>query len=63
VARAAGGFDTLLAAATAGGLAEARATNAPFTVSAPTDAVFVELTQANVNNLMQPATGGTRRTR
>nr|WP_296747744.1 fasciclin domain-containing protein [Thioalkalivibrio sp.] len=54
VAQAAGGFDTLLAAATAGGLAEALATNGPFTVFAPTDAAFAELPQAAVNNLMQP---------
>jgi len=54
VAQAAGGFDTLLAAATAGGLAEALATNGPFTVFAPTDAAFAELPQADVNNLLQP---------
>ena len=54
VAQAAGGFDTLLAAATAGGLAEALATNGPFTVFAPTDAAFAELPQAAVNNLLQP---------
>ena len=54
VAQAAGGFDTLLAAATAGGLAEALASNGPFTVFAPVDAAFAELPQAAVNNLMQP---------
>lgn len=54
VAQAAGGFDTLLAAASAGGLAEALATNGPFTVFAPVDAAFAELPQAAVNNLMQP---------
>ncbi len=54
VAQAAGGFDTLLAAATAGGLAEALATKGPFTVFAPVDAAFAELPQAAVNNLMQP---------
>ena len=54
VAQAAGGFDTLLAAATAAGLAEALASNGPFTVFAPVDAAFAELPQAAVNNLLQP---------
>jgi transforming growth factor-beta-induced protein len=54
VAQAAGGFNTLLAAATAGGLAEALATSGPFTVFAPLDAAFAELPQAAVNNLLQP---------
>lgn len=54
VAQAAGGFDTLLAAATAGGLAEALTTGGPFTVFAPVDAAFAELPEAAVNNLMQP---------
>jgi transforming growth factor-beta-induced protein len=54
VAQAAGGFDTLLAAATAGGLAEALATGGPFTVFAPVDAAFAELPQAAVNNLLRP---------
>jgi transforming growth factor-beta-induced protein len=54
VAQAAGGFETLLAAATTGGLADALATNGPFTVFAPVDAAFAELPQAAVNNLMQP---------
>lgn len=54
VAQAAGGFDTLLAAAKAGGLAEALASDGPFTVFAPVDAAFAELPEAAVNNLMQP---------
>ncbi|MFO8153574.1 fasciclin domain-containing protein [Thioalkalivibrio sp.] len=54
VAQAAGDFDTLLAAAKAGGLADALASNGPFTVFAPVDAAFAELPEAAVNNLMQP---------
>lgn len=53
VAKAAGSFDTLLAAAEAGGLAEALASDGPFTVFAPVDAAFAELPQAAVTNLMQ----------
>ena len=54
VAQAAGGFDTLLAAATAAGLAEALATNGPFTVFAPTDEAFAALPEGTVENLLQP---------
>jgi transforming growth factor-beta-induced protein len=58
-AQAAGGLDTLLAAATPAGLAEALASNGPFTVFAPVDTAFAELPQAAVNNLLQPENRGT----
>lgn len=53
-ARAAGGFDTLLAAVNAAGLTETLKGNGPFTVFAPTDAAFAALPSGTVEDLLKP---------
>jgi uncharacterized surface protein with fasciclin (FAS1) repeats len=53
VAAGAGEFSTLLAAAQAAGLAEALATDGPFTVFAPTDAAFEALPAGTVESLLR----------
>ncbi len=53
-AAAAGSFNTLLAAATAAGLAETLSTGGPFTVFAPTDAAFAALPAGTVESLLKP---------
>ncbi|SFZ86161.1 Uncaracterized surface protein containing fasciclin (FAS1) repeats [Devosia enhydra] len=53
-AQAAGSFQTLLAAATAAGLADALATTANITVFAPTDEAFAALPAGTVENLLKP---------
>ena len=50
----AGQFKTLLAAATAAGLAETLATGGPFTVFAPTDEAFAKLGEETLATLLQP---------
>jgi uncharacterized surface protein with fasciclin (FAS1) repeats len=55
LARGAGTFETLLAAAQAAGLAETLATGGPFTVLAPTDEAFAKLPAATVASLLEPA--------
>ncbi|MBM2575846.1 fasciclin domain-containing protein [Jannaschia sp. Os4] len=50
-AQAAGGFETLLAAATAAGLAETLSTG-EYTVFAPTDEAFAALPEGTVENLL-----------
>jgi transforming growth factor-beta-induced protein len=54
VAKAAGTFKTLLAAAGAAGLAETLADGGPFTVFAPTDAAFAKLPAGTVEGLLKP---------
>lgn len=54
VATAAGNFKTLLAAATAGGLAKTLGTKGPFTVFAPTDEAFAKLPEGTVASLLKP---------
>ncbi|MEM7577049.1 MAG: fasciclin domain-containing protein [Planctomycetota bacterium] len=54
VAAGAGQFNTLLAAATAAGLAETLSTGGPFTVLAPTDAAFAALPEGTVDSLLLP---------
>lgn len=53
-ASAAGSFKTLLAAATAAGLAETLGTKGPFTVFAPTDEAFAKLPEGTVATLLKP---------
>ncbi len=53
-ARAAGGFDTLLAAVDAAGLTETLKGDGPFTVFAPTDAAFAALPAGTVEELLKP---------
>jgi transforming growth factor-beta-induced protein len=53
-AAAAGSFKTLLAAATAAGLAETLGGEGPFTVFAPTDEAFAKLPEGTVASLLKP---------
>jgi transforming growth factor-beta-induced protein len=53
-AGAAGSFKTLLAAATAAGLADTLSNGGPFTVFAPSDAAFAALPAGTVENLLKP---------
>lgn len=53
-AQEAGSFNTLLAAATAAGLADALATGENLTVFAPTDEAFAALPEGTVDNLLKP---------
>lgn len=53
VARAAGSFNTLLAALDAAGLTATLEGNGPFTVFAPTDAAFAALPAGTVDALLQ----------
>ncbi|MFM8747487.1 MAG: fasciclin domain-containing protein [Aestuariivirga sp.] len=53
-AKQAGSFNTLLAAATAAGLADALATTPNITVFAPTDEAFAKLPAGTVENLLKP---------
>lgn len=53
-AQAAGQFNTLLAAATAAGLAETLSNDGPFTVLAPTDEAFAALPDGTVESLLEP---------
>lgn len=50
----AGSFNTLLAAATAAGLAEALATTENITVFAPTDEAFAALPEGTIDTLLMP---------
>ncbi len=54
VAEKAGSFSTLLAAARAAGLAEARNGDGPLTVFAPTDEAFAALGSSNIQDLLRP---------
>jgi uncharacterized surface protein with fasciclin (FAS1) repeats len=54
VAQGAGQFKTLLAAATAAGLAPTLAGKGPYTVFAPTDAAFAKLPKGTVATLLKP---------
>ena len=54
LASEAGSFNTLLAAATKAGLAEALAGPGPFTVLAPTDDAFAKLPHGTVDSLLKP---------
>jgi uncharacterized surface protein with fasciclin (FAS1) repeats len=54
VAQAAGGFKTLLAAATAAELASVLSGDGPFTVFAPTDEAFAKLPVGTVDTLLKP---------
>lgn len=51
---AAGGFNTLVAAVKAAGLADTLKGAGPFTVFAPTDAAFAKLPPGTVENLLKP---------
>ena len=53
VAAGAGQFETLLAAATAAGLADTLANDGPFTVFAPTDEAFAALPEGTVEGLLE----------
>lgn len=53
VAAGAGTFETLLAAATAAGLADTLAGDGPFTVFAPTDEAFAALPEGTVEGLLE----------
>jgi uncharacterized surface protein with fasciclin (FAS1) repeats len=53
-AKAAGSFETLLAAANAAGLAEVLGSTGPFTVFAPTDEAFGKLPAGTVETLLKP---------
>lgn len=53
-AKAAGDFDTLVAAIEAAGLVNALSGKGPFTVFAPTDAAFAKLPAGTVENLLKP---------
>lgn len=53
-AKSVGTFETLLAAAEAGGLADALATTENITVFAPTDEAFAALPAGTVENLLKP---------
>jgi uncharacterized surface protein with fasciclin (FAS1) repeats len=50
----AGTFKTLLAAATAAGLADALSNDGPFTVFAPTDEAFAKLPAGTIDTLLKP---------
>ena len=52
LAKKAGTFDTLLAAATAAGLADTLSSDGPFTVFAPTDEAFAKLPEGTVESLL-----------
>lgn len=54
VARSAGQFNTLLAAAQAAGLVDALRGDGPLTVFAPTDAAFAALPHGTVDRLLRP---------
>ena len=54
VASGTGKFATLLAAATAAGLAETLSSGGPFTVLAPTDDAFAKLPKGTVEDLLKP---------
>jgi len=54
VAAKAGKFNTLIAAAKAGGLAGTLSGKGPFTVFAPTDAAFAKLGKETIANLLKP---------
>ncbi len=54
IAKAAGGFKTLLAAATTAELAGVLASEGPFTVFAPTDEAFAKLPAGTVESLLKP---------
>lgn len=54
VAVASGRLDTLVAAVTAAGLAEAISGDGPFTVFAPTDAAFARLPEGTIASLLEP---------
>jgi uncharacterized surface protein with fasciclin (FAS1) repeats len=54
VAKQAGSFGTLLAAATAAGLADTLANGGPFTVFAPTDEAFAKLGKDTIATLLKP---------
>jgi uncharacterized surface protein with fasciclin (FAS1) repeats len=58
VAKAAGGFKTLLAAATAADLAGVLAGDGPLTVLAPTDEAFAKLPAGTVESLLKPENRG-----
>ena len=49
-----GSFNTLVAAAKAGGLVETLKSKGPFTVFAPTDAAFAALPKGTVDTLLKP---------
>lgn len=51
---AAGSFNTLAAALTAGGLVDTLKSAGPFTVFAPTDEAFAKLPAGTVENLLKP---------
>jgi uncharacterized surface protein with fasciclin (FAS1) repeats len=53
-AQGAGQFKTLIAAATAAGLAPTLSNKGPFTVFAPTDAAFAKLPKGTVASLLKP---------
>lgn len=53
-AKAAGSFETLLAAAGAAGLADTLSNDGPFTVFAPTDEAFAALPAGTVETLLKP---------
>lgn len=53
-AKAAGGFNTLLTAATQAGLAETLAGKGPLTVFAPTDEAFAKLPPGTIESLLKP---------
>ncbi len=53
-AASAGGFETLLAAATAAGLVDTLKGDGPLTVFAPTDAAFAALPEGTVETLLKP---------
>jgi len=54
VAAGAGQFKTLIAAATAAGLAETLSTGGPFTLFAPNDEAFAKLPAGTVESLLKP---------
>jgi uncharacterized surface protein with fasciclin (FAS1) repeats len=57
IAVANGGFNTLVAAVTAAGLAETLQGEGPFTVFAPTDAAFAALPEGTVEALLEDPAG------
>jgi uncharacterized surface protein with fasciclin (FAS1) repeats len=61
VARRAGQFETLLAAAAAAGLVPALSGRGPLTVFAPTDAAFAALAAGTVQSLLRPENRATLR--
>ena len=58
VATKAGAFNTLLAAAKAGGLVEALSGKGPLTVFAPTDEAFAKLPAGTIDTLLKPENKG-----